>query len=1259
MKPLQPIVPPTKKEQFTLRLMIILGLISMGFFLNSMLSPLLKGHGVLYWMLIATFLFTCVKILYEWVHYFFITVPKAPANDRIFTVDIFTTFCAGEPYEMIRETLIAIQAITYPHETYLCDEADDPYLKELCAELGVNHVTRIKKINAKAGNINNALKQSSGELCLVLDPDHVPFPNFLDPIVAHFNNPEIGFVQVVQAYSNNFENLIAKGAAQQTYQFYGPIMMTMNKYGTVLAIGANCTFRRTALDSIGGHAAGLAEDMHTAMQLHSKGWKSVYVPQVLARGLVPSTLSAYYKQQLKWSRGVFDLLVHAYPKLFKGFSWQQKIHYALIPMHYVSGLMYLITFLIPILSLFFDISPVSMNISGFALTVLPFVTSTLMIRHFVQWWVMEDDERGFHIVGGLLMIGTWWIFILGLVYTIIGKKVPYVPTPKDGNEANNWPLNIPNLVILFLSIAAIVYGLNYDWNPYNIIMACFAGLNSLIMLFNILASRQQEFAKIKNHYSALNRFAEWIKQVKINFWLIRRRLYTGVRSTALIIIIILCCSLLYVVKKKDVKKQEFDALNHKKEFFLTGIFAPVNTAGLSSVAKVSQYQKDYKTSFDLISIYIPWGNQEQCYVPISTVDSIYKNGSIPMITWEPWQNLFNNPVIEKDEKVFRKITSGAYDKYLQEFCLQLITLNKPVYIRFAHEMDNPFYPWSQTGKNTADEFKAAWKYVYDFFENRGVYNVIWVWNPWKAEKINAYFPGAKYVDWIGVTNLNYGSVSTSGKWTSMQDLYQPFHQNPIFRSGIPVMLAEMGTLASEGDQDQWFKDAFKARNKFKEIKGFVFFNSSLDKNVPVEGKESMLDWNIRNPENLSRLLQEKNKKITNANKEVPVLSSLEQEQTKQVLSTGMKALFAGTRGINYNRAEDWKKNYQTVTMKQMEADFDEMKKIGINTIKRYGGDIYDRNILKLAKKTNINIHFGYWISDELDFVNDKAGLEQLSKKILNSVRKLKDEKHILSWNIGNPVLQKQAIYYYKPELVYQQDAYVYWLRHLIQQMKAMDPTRMVTVDVEISDNLEMTIQRLKKSVPQIDGYGLVVDGSKSKRQIFGDLKAPYFYSHIDVSFYKELNHSNAGVFIADWQDEYKVDQVRLNGIVDYFGRKKHAFLQLESMWNNLPLTDKVPKVKVLKPALGTFEGEELFYHALIKKESKWVLANTYLNNFRFEWYMARVDEFNNPVTIQEVGTGPDLKLKIPDSAGDYRLYLYVIKDNVVLNVIESELNTPL
>ncbi|RYZ24748.1 MAG: glycosyltransferase, partial [Sphingobacteriales bacterium] len=270
MKSIPPVKPPSKRERFTLRLMILLGLASLIFFMENMLKASVRGYLPLYWMLMVTFGFTCLKILHEWYHYFYITVPETPPTTKPYTVDIFTTFCAGEPYEMIIETLKAIQAITYPHTTYLCDEAGDPYLREVCQRLGVHHITRTDKKGAKAGNINNALTRSSGELCVILDPDHVPFPHFLDPIVTHFNNPEVGYVQIVQAYKNYDEGLIAKGAAQQTYQFYGPMMMTMNRYGTVLAIGANCTFRRTALESIGGHAAGLAEDMHTSMQLHAK-----------------------------------------------------------------------------------------------------------------------------------------------------------------------------------------------------------------------------------------------------------------------------------------------------------------------------------------------------------------------------------------------------------------------------------------------------------------------------------------------------------------------------------------------------------------------------------------------------------------------------------------------------------------------------------------------------------------------------------------------------------------------------------------------------------------------------------------------------------------------------------------------------------------------------------------------------------------------------------------------------------------------------
>lgn len=80
--------PPTRKQLIMLRLMIFFGLVSMGFFITSVLSESVRGYAPLYWMLVVTFVFTCLKVLHEWLHYLFITVPPTPPLTRRYTVDI-------------------------------------------------------------------------------------------------------------------------------------------------------------------------------------------------------------------------------------------------------------------------------------------------------------------------------------------------------------------------------------------------------------------------------------------------------------------------------------------------------------------------------------------------------------------------------------------------------------------------------------------------------------------------------------------------------------------------------------------------------------------------------------------------------------------------------------------------------------------------------------------------------------------------------------------------------------------------------------------------------------------------------------------------------------------------------------------------------------------------------------------------------------------------------------------------------------------
>ncbi|MGN7889147.1 glycosyltransferase family 2 protein [Dyadobacter sp. 22481] len=963
--------PPSRKQLIMLRLMIFFGLVSMGFFLSSILSEAVRGFAPLYWMLVVTFVFTCLKVLHEWYHYLFITVPATPTLTRRYTVDIFTTFCAGEPYEMIVETLTAIQAITYPHETYLCDEADDPYLREVCARLGVHHVTRTDKRNAKAGNINNALRISKGELCVVLDPDHVPFPDFLDPIVSHFDNPEIGYVQIVQAYKNHDEGLIAKGAAQQTYQFYGPMMMTMNHYGTVLAIGANCTFRRTALESIGGHAAGLAEDMHTSMQLHAKGWKSMYVPAVLARGLVPSTLSAYYKQQLKWSRGVFDLFVHVYPKLFSKFTWSQRIHYGTIPLHYLSGFIFLINFLIPILALIFDVSPMHFDLTDFLLVSLPMVSCIILIRHFVQWWVMEDEERGFHVIGGLLMIGTWWVFILGVLYTISGKKIPYVPTPKDGNEANNWPLNVPNLAVLGISLMAIAYGLYQDLNPYNLIMAGFAGLNCFFMCFNIAASRQQQIRQFSGSSRFLSTAFGAIKELKGNFWILRRRIYSGVRTSAFLITVLLISFIVYF-----------------RRF---------------------------------------------------------------------------NPQLEQN---------------------------------LAISIENQVYALSLTKRK------------------------------------------------------------------------------PPRQPDVPALFRAMG---------------------------------------------------VREP----------NAKGTQ----------------KSV------AFFKGTRGVNYTKGHNWSRRYPAFTKHELEADLAQMSQAGINAIRHFGPGIYDYNIMKATGRAGIRVHYTFWVPETLDFVADKSGADDLASEILATVSRLQYQKHIVSWNIGNAAIQRHR----RSESTEEQKQYLYWLKKTSEAIKKIDGSRPVTVDLEINAETQKLAYLIKQVAPAIDAFGLVLTdvGEKPVEGTLRKITVPYYFSYIGADGLASSRERQAGTFISNWQDEKIVEHVSFDGLHDYAGRPKHSLQILKSIWSGGEAPLPVPHFKILKPAIATFEGTLLDYHAIILQNGQWKVLNGPINGIQLEWKLVRTDGFNNPVEMTDAGNGPRLTLTIPKHPSLYQLYLYVLRGETVSAIVKSELNTPL
>ncbi|MEO8055743.1 MAG: glycosyltransferase family 2 protein [Acidobacteriota bacterium] len=442
-------------ERWTLGVLLFLGLQSVVYMAWWWFRLEHVRDVVLFALLSLATWYGVFRMMVGWYNAFHIEQPPPRPAPEGLSVAIFTTSSPGEPYEMFVRTLAAAREIRYPHTTYLLDDTRDPRFGRLAAEMGAVHLELVGLPGAKAGKINAALAETTEEFVLVLDPDHVPLPELFDRVLGHFDDPRVGFVQVAQAYHNGGESFVARGAAEQTFAYYGPILQGMHGTGTAVAVGANCTFRRKALESIGGHGVGLAEDLVTSIRIHAKGWTSVYVPEVVTRGLVPADLDSYLKQQLKWSRGVHEVLFREYPRAFPTLTAFQRISYFMIGTYYLVGLTSLIYFTIPLLYLFSGRQPAAMLLSEYLLHALPVGLCGIAVYLFLQRWLCDPvRERGVHWRGTLLKIGAFSVYLEGLVLAVLGVAVPYIPTAKERRTGRFWPLARLPLLVIALSAAA-------------------------------------------------------------------------------------------------------------------------------------------------------------------------------------------------------------------------------------------------------------------------------------------------------------------------------------------------------------------------------------------------------------------------------------------------------------------------------------------------------------------------------------------------------------------------------------------------------------------------------------------------------------------------------------------------------------------------------------------------------------------------------------------------------------------------------------
>jgi mannan endo-1,4-beta-mannosidase len=169
------------------------------------------------------------------------------------------------------------------------------------------------------------------------------------------------------------------------------------------------------------------------------------------------------------------------------------------------------------------------------------------------------------------------------------------------------------------------------------------------------------------------------------------------------------------------------------------------------------------------------------------------------------------------------IAAGKYDNTLIAYADQVRDYGHAVIIGFAHEPNGTWYPWGSQNVSPA-VWIAAWRHVVDVFTAQGADNVIWLWtvNSQGADgpMAGAWWPGASYVDWIGID----GYYTDSG-----DDFSNVFGAvlSEVQGYGKPIIISETAVGPGTGDQVGGIDNLF-AGLRASRLLGLIWFDMAQD-----------------------------------------------------------------------------------------------------------------------------------------------------------------------------------------------------------------------------------------------------------------------------------------------------------------------------------------------------------------------------------------------------------------------------------------------
>jgi cellulose synthase/poly-beta-1,6-N-acetylglucosamine synthase-like glycosyltransferase len=327
----------------------------------------------------------------------------------------------------IGKSISAALALNYPDfEVIVVDDGStDDTLKEAkkYAKKG-KVIVLTKKNGGKASALNHGLKKASGELVATLDADSFPEKDSLRHVVGYFNDAK------VMAVTSNVKVLNARGGLQslQRLEYIGiafarKILSFLN--GIPVTPGPLSVFRKKVFDELGGFdEKNITEDIEIALRIQNANYQIASSLNSVVYTVVPSNLSSYFKQRIRWGVGGIRNYLHYWRMLGTRYG-----DFGLFTMSFglLSPILAILMFFLFFYNLFIAVGALKQMLSyDLGLAVIP-LNSTQIIAFFmvpasllfVYLNAKYAKESRVFFAGVFYVLIYWLLFSITYVYVFL------------------------------------------------------------------------------------------------------------------------------------------------------------------------------------------------------------------------------------------------------------------------------------------------------------------------------------------------------------------------------------------------------------------------------------------------------------------------------------------------------------------------------------------------------------------------------------------------------------------------------------------------------------------------------------------------------------------------------------------------------------------------------------------------------------------------------------------------------------------------